>query len=96
MKTHFIFNISLLANSEITLLIRDLLKNNFPVSVIANQQGKSLGRSNLRLKKVTFINSGQGKTLRELYLAACPQAAELRYLTVVFADTRESIQAENN
>lgn len=94
MKTHFIFNQSLLSNSEIILLIRGLVKNNFPVSIISDQMRTAqLRKKNLGLKQVNFVGRDQGETLHELYLAASPQIAELRYLTVVFADTLESSRA---
>lgn len=95
MKTHFIFNSSVLAYPRILQLINVLIKNNFPVAVISNRLETRKLKQTLLLPKLTLIGADQGHNLRDLYLQACPADAELRYLTVVFdCESEFSVVAE--
>ena len=55
MKTHFIFNQSVLANPEILPLISVLLKNKFPVAVISGLKKTRELRQIISLPELTLL-----------------------------------------
>jgi histidine decarboxylase len=97
MKTHFIFNHSVLMRLNVISLIAALIKHRFPVFIISDQLStqalvRTVDQSLPQNKGLTCIGSDQALHLKELYLQA-GNVGELQYLTVAFDDTAEGIQA---
>ena len=85
MKTHFIFNQSVLVYSGIIPLVSELLENRFPVAIISDQFNTPELKNQIpSLNELRVFGRECGDSLSELYLKACPQIEEERYLTVVF------------
>ncbi len=94
MKTHFIFNFTTLIDSDIISLIRILLENKFPVTVVSVEQPAiEIEKHLIACGKVVVRGSEQGQDLRKLYMESASAIQELQYLTVVFAKNSFEQQA---
>ena len=89
MKTHFIFNYSVVRQKGVLALIHDLMAHRFPVTIVSPKK-------KLRLDTSIFpkILGGEVSShLEELYLLASPKSDESRYLTLVFCQDKAEINA---